>query len=53
MDGDGKWTHGQALDILVKQMQEEKQKASLLDSLNDRQKAALDFLKNEWVGEEK
>jgi RecA-family ATPase len=53
MDGNGKWMNGQALDAVVRQMEEEQRKAALLNSLNDRQKEVLKILKAEWCDGEK
>jgi hypothetical protein len=53
MDGNGQWTNGQALDAVVRQMEEEQQKSALLNSLNDRQKEVLKILKAEWCDGEK
>jgi len=53
MDGNGKWMNGQALDAMVRAMEEEQQKAALLNSLNDRQKEVLNILNNEWADGEK
>jgi len=53
MDWDGKWMNGQAIDVMVRQMEEEQQNAALLNSLNNRQKEVLNILKNEWINGEK
>lgn len=53
MDGNGKWMNGQALDAVFRQMEEEQRKATLLNSLNDRQKEVLKILKSEWCDGEK
>jgi len=53
MDRDGKWINGQAVDVMVRKMEEEQQKAALLNSLNDRQKQVLNILKAEWINGDK
>jgi len=53
MDRDGKWINGQAVDVMVRQMEDEQQNAALLNSLNNRQKEVLNILKNEWINGEK
>jgi hypothetical protein len=53
MDGNGKWANGQALDVVVQQMEEAQQKAALLKSLSDRQKEVLNIVKNEWINGER
>jgi hypothetical protein len=53
MDGNGKWMNGQALDAMAREMEEEQQKAALLNSLNDRQKKVLKILNDELTDGEK
>lgn len=53
MDGNGKWMNGQALDAIVREMEEVEHKAAIINSLNDRQKEVLNILNNEWRNGEK
>jgi hypothetical protein len=48
MDDDGKWHGGEAVETLVKQLQEEGKKANLLNSLNDRQQQVMNILNKSW-----
>ena len=48
MDDDGKWHGGEAVEMLVKQLQEEKKKTILLNSLNDRQQEVMNILSKSW-----
>jgi hypothetical protein len=41
------------LDAMVREMEEEQQKAALINSLNDRQKEVLNILNNEWTNGQK
>ena len=45
MDDDGKWHGGEAVEMIVKQLQEEEKKANLINSLNDRQQQIMNILK--------
>jgi hypothetical protein len=51
MDDDGKWHGGEAVEMLVKQLQEEEKIANLINSLNDRQQQVMNILKNSWNDE--
>ena len=48
MDDDGKWHGGEAVETLVKQLQEEEKKANVLNSLNDRQQRVMNILNKSW-----
>jgi hypothetical protein len=48
MDDDGKWHGGEAVEMLVKQLQEEEKKTILLNSLNDRQQEVMNILSKSW-----
>ena len=53
MDDDGKWHGGEAVEMLVKQLQEEEKKTNLLNSLNDRQQEAMNIINNYWNDRDK
>ena len=48
MDDDGKWHGGEAVETLVKQLQEENAKTNLLERLNNRQKQVMNILNQSW-----
>lgn len=48
MDSNGRWKGGKDYETVVAEIEEEQQKAALLEKLNDRQQQVLDFVTDKW-----